>query len=255
MRSNSQDPVCDVSQPEATLLKELKKLGTKTDTLDRELVLLAVLAGIVALFGLFLNNVSVIIGAMVISPLLEPLYAGVVYLASGHPRVFLKHVFVLFCLIIVIILVSFLITYFGTLFQTLQVTPEIISRTTSIDIYTPLAILLGFTAVLSHKRGFITSVVGIGIAVALVPPAVVVGISSVIYPSGLIHAIQLTFNNILGMLAGMLICIILLGTGRRCEKGMQLSRNSALEILLAILGLLVITFLLNYLPTSLLLNH
>ena len=62
-----------------TLLEELLELGLRTDFLDFQLIVLTLLAGIVALFGLFLNNVAVIIGAMVISPLLEPIYAGTVF--------------------------------------------------------------------------------------------------------------------------------------------------------------------------------
>ena len=58
------------------------EIGLRTYFLDFQLIILTLLAGIVALFGLFLNNVAVIIGAMVISPLLEPIYAGTVFLAE-----------------------------------------------------------------------------------------------------------------------------------------------------------------------------
>jgi hypothetical protein len=42
-----------------TLLEELLELGLRTDFLDFQLIVLTLLAGIVALFGLFLNNVAV----------------------------------------------------------------------------------------------------------------------------------------------------------------------------------------------------
>lgn len=94
-----------------TLLEELLELGLRTDFLDFQLIVLTLLAGIVALFGLFLNNVAVIIGAMVISPLLEPIYAGTVFLAEGDVRKFLEHMMVALVLILMLIIVSAVITW------------------------------------------------------------------------------------------------------------------------------------------------
>ncbi len=65
------------------LLQELLDLAPRADILDSQFVVLTVLAGLVALGGLFLNSIAVIIGAMVISPLLEPIYAATVFLANG----------------------------------------------------------------------------------------------------------------------------------------------------------------------------
>lgn len=41
--------------------------------LNRDLVLMLMLAMLIALFGLFLNNVTIVIGAMLISPILGPI--------------------------------------------------------------------------------------------------------------------------------------------------------------------------------------
>jgi hypothetical protein len=53
---------------------------------DQNKIILAAIAGLVALIGLFLNNVGVIIGAMLISPLLGPIYALAVYIAIGDVK-------------------------------------------------------------------------------------------------------------------------------------------------------------------------
>jgi len=109
-----------------TLLEELLELGLRTDFLDFQLIVLTLLAGIVALFGLFLNNVAVIIGAMVISPLLEPIYAGTVFLAEGDVRKFLEHMMVAPVLIRMLILVSAVITWVLSFFVPLAVHPRLL---------------------------------------------------------------------------------------------------------------------------------
>jgi len=95
---------------QVTLLQELLDLAPRADILDSQLVILTVLAGLVALGGLFLNSIAVIIGAMVISPLLEPIYAATVFLANGSVRKFFQHMKVLGVLVGVLIIVSALVT-------------------------------------------------------------------------------------------------------------------------------------------------
>lgn len=53
---------------------------------DRKKFILAAIAGIVAMIGLFLNNIGIIIGAMLISPLLGPIYALAIYVAIGDVK-------------------------------------------------------------------------------------------------------------------------------------------------------------------------
>jgi hypothetical protein len=65
----SSDPDEDSPQPgQVILLKELLDLAPRADVLDSQLVVLTILAGLVALGGLFLNSIAVIIGAMGIYP-------------------------------------------------------------------------------------------------------------------------------------------------------------------------------------------
>lgn len=223
-----------------TLLEELLELGLRTDFLDFQLIVLTLLAGIVALFGLFLNNVAVIIGAMVISPLLEPIYAGTVFLAEGDVRKFLEHMMVALVLILMLIIVSAVITWVLSFFVPLAVTPEIASRLQQQDISAVLAIILGITAIFAHKRGFIASVIGIGVAVALVPPAVVTGITILLLPTRIIDALSLTLNNIFGLFAGMLIAILALGIGPRSDVKKKLTRKNVYLMLACVVNLLII---------------
>lgn len=120
----SSDSEEDSSRPgQVILLKELLDLAPRADVFDSQLVVLTVLAGLVALGGLFLNSIAVIIGAMVISPLLEPIYAATVFLANGSVRKFFQHMKVLGVLVGVLIIVSAVVTACLTVFATLPITP------------------------------------------------------------------------------------------------------------------------------------
>ena len=222
-----------------TLLEELLELGLRTDFLDFQLIILTLLAGIVALFGLFLSNVAVIIGAMIISPLLEPIYAGTVFLAEGEVRKFLEHLMVVLVLVLMLIMVSAVITGSYRFLFLWPLHPTSL-RLQQQDISAILAIVLGITAIFAHKRGFIASVIGIGVAVALVPPAVVTGIAITLLPTRIIDALSLTLNNIFGLFAGMLIAILALGIGPRSEAKKKLTRKNVYLMLACVACLLII---------------
>jgi uncharacterized hydrophobic protein (TIGR00341 family) len=229
--------------PQINLLKELLELAPRADVLDAQLIILTILSGLVALIGLFLNSVAVIIGAMVISPLLEPIYAGSVFLANGSMKKFLQHVKVMAVLVTVLIVASALVTAVLTQFTSLPVTPEILSRLEYQEISAILAILLGIAAIFARKRGFVAAVIGVGISVALVPPAVVTGIVAVLLPGRIFDALSLTLNNIFGLFTGMLIAILSLNIGSRNKSELKLSRKNVYLMLICIAGLLLLVFI------------
>jgi len=228
--------------PQVDLLEELLALAPRADILDPQLVILTVLSGLVALGGLFLNSPAIIIGAMVISPLLEPIYAGVVFLAYGNMKKFFRHVWVMAVLVTALIASSAFVTAIADLVTPLPITPEILSRLEFQEISAILAILLGITAIFARKRGFVAAVIGVGISVALVPPAVVTGIVAVLLPGRLFDALSLTMNNIFGLFTGMLIAILLLDIGPERRSGPDLSRVNVLLMLICIGGLLLVVF-------------
>ena len=228
---------------QVVLLQELLDLAPRADILDPQLVVLTLLAGLVALGGLFLNSPAIIIGAMVINPLLEPIYAGTVFLANGARKKFLNHVKILGVLVIGVIVVSALVTALASTITPLPITPEILSRLEYQEVSAVLAILLGIIAILAHKRGFITAVIGVGISVALIPPVVVTGIAIVMLPDRIFDALSLVLNNILGLFAGMFIAVLALGVGPRNRAKLALARANVTLMTFSVAGLLLIIFL------------
>jgi uncharacterized hydrophobic protein (TIGR00341 family) len=175
--------------------------------LDLDKVSLAAIAGVVALIGLFLNNLGVIIGAMLISPLLGPIYALAINTAVGNVGQVGRCVKVLLALVGMIIVFAILTTAALSSFMVLPITPEIQSRMVASPVYIVMAILLGFATILALSKGIPEGVAGVAVAAALLPPAVVVGIAAVIAQGGLLKALILTLQNIFGLGLGSILAV------------------------------------------------
>lgn len=65
--------------------KLVNSAGTHID-LDANIIILTTIASFVGLIGLFLNNVGIIIGAMLIAPLLGPIFAFAISTAIGKGK-------------------------------------------------------------------------------------------------------------------------------------------------------------------------
>jgi uncharacterized hydrophobic protein (TIGR00341 family) len=216
--------------------------------LDLDKVILAAIAGVVALAGLFLNNVGVIIGAMLISPLLGPIYALAINTGAGNVNQVARSVKVLAVLLGMIILISILTTAILSLFMPLPLTPEIESRMAANPVYIIMAILLGCATIIALSKGIPEGVAGVAVAAALLPPAVVVGIAAVIARGGLLQALVLTLQNIFGLGLGAILAVTALHIHPRDEYGEWRARKFLARIAwilgVVFLFLLALSFLL-----------
>ena len=129
----------------------------------------------IATLGLALNSPAVIIGAMLISPLMGPILASGLALATGD--------FVLAARAAANLLLSCLLAIlFAVLLVALlpfkEVTAEIAARTqpNTLDLVVALfSGAVGSIAICKEVKGVVTSIPGVAIAVALMPPLCVVG--------------------------------------------------------------------------------
>lgn len=132
------------------------------------------LAGLIALFGLLQNSVAVIIGAMLISPLMNPILSAGLALLLGDGKLGRKSAIVLGLSIGGVILITSLVAWLSPL---KQVTPEILARTNPnlLDLF--IAVLSGLAGTLALRTGAVamTIIPGVAIAVAVIPPLAVVG--------------------------------------------------------------------------------
>ena len=195
---------------EKLTIEELLASSRKYTRLDWGKAMLTVIAGLIALIGLFMNNVPIIIGAMLLSPLLGPIYSFVINTAVGRARDAWASILNLSIMLILVVVTSFLTTLILGIFTPLSLTPEILLRFDTTPIYMLMAILLGFAAVFAYAKGLSESIAGIAVAAALVPPLVVSGIALALYTSSAPKPILLSLENVLGLMAGSLIAIIAL---------------------------------------------
>lgn len=141
--------------------------------LDQTFVLLTVFSTIVAAIGLLEDNVAVIIGAMVIAPLLGPNLAMALSTALGDRKLMVSSLKANGVGVAIAFALSYII---GLLWPYGFDSPELLSRTHVGFDGVILAIVSGAAAVLSLTTGASSVLVGVMVAVALLPPTAAIGL-------------------------------------------------------------------------------
>ena len=255
--------VIEVSEPEFVISSAMMRTAEKTDVeektpveelidstrphlrLDATKIVLTSIAGMIALTGLFMNNIPIIIGAMLLSPLLGPISAFAIHAAVGNPRRVLKSILNLSVLLAMVIIFSCIATVLISQVTDLSLTPEIRARMDSNFIYMVMAILLGFAALVALTKEIPESIAGVAIAAALLPPAVVTGISLVLYRGEVGAPLVLTLENVLGLMAGGLAATLVLNIGPRRYYRRRAAKRLIVRTSVVLIGLLFLLFLLS----------
>jgi len=140
-------------------------------------ILLVIFSTIVAGIGLIENNIAVVIGAMVIAPLLGPNLALALSTALGDLTLMRNALKTMALGFLIALLLSFSLgLVWGTWWPDELNGPELLSRTTVGFDSIALALVSGAAAVLSLASGISSVLVGVMVAVALLPPGATVGI-------------------------------------------------------------------------------
>lgn len=145
----------------------------KSVVLDSNFIVLVILSVLVAAIGLIKNNVAVVIGAMVIAPLLGPNLALGLGTALGDMKLIRKAVITNLVGVSITIVLSILI---GLSWPFDINSPELMARTDVGMDSLVLALASGAAAALSLTTGLSSVLVGVMVAVALLPPAATVGL-------------------------------------------------------------------------------
>jgi uncharacterized hydrophobic protein (TIGR00341 family) len=141
--------------------------------LSRVYLLTVVLSTLVAAVGLLRGDVAVIIGAMVIAPLLGPNVALALASALGDLKLAGSSIKTLLAGVAMAWVLSLLMGMFVAVDPQ---APEIASRTQVDGSNVVLALAAGSAGALSFTTGIPAAVIGVMVAVALLPPLVVVGL-------------------------------------------------------------------------------
>jgi uncharacterized hydrophobic protein (TIGR00341 family) len=136
-------------------------------------VLMTVLSTVVVAIGLLKNNVAVIIGAMVIAPLLGPNVALALSTNLAENKLGFNALKTLTAGVLIALLLSAGMGYF---YDTDPNIPEIAMRTRAHFSDIILALASGCAGVLAFTTGLSSAVIGVMVAVALLPPLAVCGL-------------------------------------------------------------------------------
>jgi len=217
----------------------------KDAQLNDNFILLVILSAIVAAIGLLENNLAVIVGAMVIAPLLGPNIAFSLGASLGEKKLVIESLKTILVGIIIAILFSIGIglTWPGN-FDSM----ELMSRTDVAYSGTAIALASGAAASLSLVSGTSSVLVGVMVAVALMPPAVTIGLMLSIgeYNLALGAALLLAVNIVCINLSAKLV-FLFRGIKPRTWLDAHKAKQSQLLYIVIWIVLLALLFVMIYL--------
>jgi uncharacterized hydrophobic protein (TIGR00271 family) len=171
--------------------------------------LLLMLATLIVTPGILIDNVSVIIGGLILAPLLIPLLSISLSLVSGNTRGFLRS------LKILIVSIALTIGTSAALTMILAVTGVVVNwipDRINTGVYIFIAFCSGIAASFAWvKENLSSSVAGVAVAVSLLPPLCAAGIGIALWQPLLINnSLILFLANLIGIcMAGFLVFWIL----------------------------------------------
>lgn len=213
----------------------INELYSRTDLSGTYLAAL-VFANLIALLGLLSNSVAVVIGAMLISPLMGPIFSLGLAFAMGNLILARKAGRIIAISVLVTIGVAAFFTFLSPL---KEATSEILARTRP-NIYDLLvAIFAGAIGAIAlcTRKNYLFTTTGIAIATAVIPPLSVVGYGIGTLQLGMATGgFLLFFTNLVAIVISSDIVFMLL----RFRSSMVEESTNPLRLRLKILGITLV---------------
>jgi uncharacterized hydrophobic protein (TIGR00271 family) len=173
-------------------------------------------SALIATFGLIANSVAVIIGAMVVAPLMTPVFGLALALVRGDAKLLGRALRALTMGVVLAISISAL---FGSLPLALEITPEMLSRTQPNLLDLLVAVLAGFAGAYAMIDEHLSPTLpGVAIAVAVVPPLANTGLCLAVGAyMGMYGSFLLFLANFLSILLVSAAVFFAAGLGKRIE--------------------------------------
>lgn len=197
--------------PQRIACAELVEKLSSGATVNRVYIVTVILSTVLAAIGLIRDNLAVIIGAMVIAPLLGPNMTLSLATTLGDPKLTWRALRVNAAGVLLALALAILI---GLVFQLDPSVREISDRTEVSLSDIALALAAGSAGALAFTTGLSAALVGVMVAVALLPPLVTTGL---LFGAGLW---QLALGSLL-LTATNIICINLAGVGTFLWQGVR----------------------------------
>lgn len=201
--------------------KAQKRLEHVTPQKQDFYILISFSAALAAL-GLLMDNTAVIIGAMVVAPLVTPLFTFSLSVLILETKGLIRATRAILFGTILAILVAAIIGYIVHIVSDggITLTEEILSRSKPDTLYFLVALISGLAGSFAYARPRIMEfVTGIAIAAAIIPPIAVTGIALSIGDAFLFQQSFLLYMfNVAGICLGSVLMFIFLGFGKEIEK-------------------------------------
>jgi uncharacterized hydrophobic protein (TIGR00271 family) len=171
---------------------------------------LLVTAAMIACFGLVTNSTAVIIGAMLVSPLMTPIFGIALGMLRGDGPLFTRALRAEFGGVALAVFASYI---FGLLPVAAEATPEMLSRTQPHLLDLMVAVFAGFAGAYAMLDERVSPALpGVAIATAIVPPLSTCGLCLAIGAyGGALGAFVLFFANFIAILLVSLVMFTLAG--------------------------------------------
>jgi uncharacterized hydrophobic protein (TIGR00341 family) len=159
--------------PQRISVEELYQKLFAVSSINKNYLVMVVIASFVAAIGLLKNDVAVIIGSMVIAPLLSPNMALSLATALADFRLAKNSIITNITGLLIALFMGILL---GFIIHVDPDTPQIASRSDVSYFYLFLALAAGVAGAYSITTGVAQTLVGVMVAVALLPPLVAAGL-------------------------------------------------------------------------------
>jgi len=171
--------------------------------------LVLILSALITTFGILMDNVAIIIGGMLVSPLLSPILAISMGIVMADYKLIFRSLRVLGIAVFYVVVIALLISLF---IVNKELNYEIITRINPNMLYFGVALASGVAAAFAFaKEEFSERVVGVAVAIALLPPLSVMGVGiAFLNLKVLAGALSLFLVNFFGIFLGSLIVFSLL---------------------------------------------
>ena len=230
-------------------IEPIERIISKTDDFlahKNDVYIMVLIATIASFVGLIQNEVAIIIGGMLISPLIGPISSFSLNSVLGRRKQLIDSIRFIAKTIISAILIASAVSFIFSFFITIEMTPEISSRAQVNPLFIIFAILLGIAGGLALVTSFAESMTGVAIAVALVPPAAVVGIGlgTFSFEIALFSFLNL-LANLLGIVIGFMVTFLIKKISPRKYQEKKIAENVLKKNIILIIGLAVLVGLIE----------
>jgi len=203
---------------------------------------LLVLSTIIAAGGVIEDSTATVVGAMIIAPLGTPIFGAALAIAAGYRRRLLGALGFLLAGILVAIAIGAVVGRVIPERMPLALNPQITGRTSPALLDLVIALATGFAGAYGLIRRDVSSVLpGVAIAISLVPPLAVVGITAGLGSYHLAFGALLLFlSNVVAILIAGVIVFSAAGYRQEAiEHDPRLRKRAVSVVVLGVVALLI----------------